>query len=365
MGSIPLRKNILNLQPYVPGKPIEDVKRELGLDRVIKLASNENPLGPSPKAIQAIQNYASSVHLYPDGNAADLRMALAEKYQVGSEQIVVGNGSEDLIALLGTVLLGNPDDEVISPHPSFPRYITAAELAPSTLIKVPLNLEMKVDLDMVAAKITPKTKIIFLANPNNPTGTVFLKNQFDEFLAEVPPNVVVVLDEAYHEFAVGTADVPDGVQYAISHPNVVVLRTLSKAYGLAGIRVGFGVVSQELSEAIHRARAPFNVSSIAQVAGIAALHDEGHVQKTVALNTLGRERLNEFLAKKGAQVFDSRANFSFANLGRPAIEIFGALLRRGVITRPGDAQTLPNCLRVSIGTPAEMQIFEKEFAEAF
>ena len=363
MAEIPFRSNILKMTPYSPGKPIDEVKRELGLERVIKLASNENPLGPSPLAVEAIKQAASQIHLYPDGSAFALRDALSKHYNLPLPQTVVGNGSDEIIHLLGQILLGSPEDEIIVGHPSFVRYDAAAWLADCQLIRVPLTHDMRIDLAEITKKVTARTKLIFIANPNNPTGTIVTKVELDTLLESIPSSVVVVIDEAYFEFADGAPGFPNSLDYVRKYPNVIGMRTFSKTYGLAGIRVGYAFVSEPISDAIDRAREPFNVNSIAQVAAIAALGDTNHLNQTVELNRRGLDRMHQAFIDLGATPFKSYANFIMADLGRPARPVFQALLEKGVITRSGDVLGMPNCLRVSVGTDEEVGIFIEELTK--
>jgi histidinol-phosphate aminotransferase len=356
-----LRPNVLKMNPYSPGKPIDEVKRELGLTRVVKLASNENPLGPSPKAVEAVRDAALQLHLYPDGAAYNLREAIANHYGLPMHQIVVGNGSDEIIHLLGQILLGESSDEVIVGNPSFVRYDAAAGLADCKLVKVPLNSEQRIDLVAMAEAITANTKLIFIANPNNPTGTIVTQDELDAFLAKVPESVVVVLDEAYCEFAEGAFGYPNSLNYVNRFANVVGMRTFSKAYGLAGIRVGYAFVPDAIADAVDRAREPFNVNILAQVAAIAALQDREYVAETVRVNQDGLDRLEAVFTECGGTPYKSYANFVMADIGRPAQPVFQALLERGVITRSGHVLGMPNCLRVSVGTPNEISIFVEEF----
>ncbi len=352
-----IRPNVLEMQPYSPGRPIAEVQRELGLDDVIKLASNENPLGPSPKAVEALRKAADQLHLYPDAAAFELRAAISSHFNVAADQVVIGNGSDELITLLGQALILGPEDEVLVGDPSFVRYDAVAHVAPCRLVKVPVDAEMALDLEAMATKIGPNTRMIFLANPNNPTGTIYRKAAFDRFLSQVPESTTVVLDEAYCDFAMEEADYPHGLEYVATHPNVVVLRTLSKAYGLAGIRAGFMVASPEIADALNRIRAPFAVNALAQVAGIAALQDPEFLARSLSHNKKALATLSQALEAQGARVFPSYANFVLADMGEPAKPIFEALLRKGVIVRSGHVLGLPNCLRVSVGTDAEMVRF--------
>ncbi len=363
--SLRIRPNVLKMEPYSPGKPISEVKRELGLDRVVKLASNENPFGPSPKAVAAVQQAALDMHIYPDGAAHDLKVAISRKFGVSFDQIMVGNGSDELIHILGLVFLGGESDEMMMGDPSFSRYDAAAHLAPSQLVKIPLDSEYRHDLDAMAGAVTPNTRMIWIANPNNPTGTIIRKHAFERFLDSIREDIVVVLDEAYHEFAESDPELPNSIDYVKQGRNVIGLRTFSKAYGLAGIRVGFGVAPEGIIDATNRAREPFNVNSLAQAAAIAALDDTEHVIRTVEHNRRGLDRLNAAFRELGAEPMESHANFVFADLKQPARPVFAALLKRGVITRSGDVLGLPNCLRVSVGTDEEIDIFVSELKAVF
>jgi histidinol-phosphate aminotransferase len=357
----PVRPNVLRMHPYQPGKPISAVKRELGLERVIKLASNENPFGPSPKAVAAMRTALDELNLYPDGAAFELRSTLSSRFGVPMDQIIVGNGSEELIANVALALIESPNDEILTGEFSFPRYDAAADLAPCRLHKIPLAEGWRFDLPAIANAVTDDTKIIYVANPNNPTGTMVSRSELEAFLSAVPDSVLVVMDEAYFEFARHRDDYPDGREYVLSGRNVVSLRTFSKAHGLAGVRVGYGFVPKYLAHAIDRVRAPFDLNSLAQVAGVAALDDEEHVGKTLANNADGLGALRKAFEALGCSVTDSCTNFHFVDLGRPAGPVFEALLRKGYIVRPiGGA---PNHLRVTVGTAEENDGFAAAFAE--
>lgn len=359
---LPIRENVLQMTPYVPGKPIEEVKRELGLDRVVKLASNENPFGPSPKAIEAVRRAAETMHIYPDGASYELRAAISAKFGIALEQVMVGNGSDELIHLLGLLFLGEPDDELMMGDPGFSRYDASAHLAASKLVKIPLDKTFTHDLEAMAEAVNANTKLIYIANPNNPTGTIIRKAAMDRFLDRVPETVAVVLDEAYFEFAAGAGDFPNAVDYVREgRKNVIALRTFSKAQGLAGIRIGYGFASREVTDAIDRAREPFDVNRLAHAAAIAALEDDEHIRRTVEHNQKGVELLSKVMESAGAVACESFANFVYADFGRPTRPIFEKLLRRGVITRPGDLLGNPTCLRVSVGTQEELDIFVEEF----
>lgn len=362
--AINVRPAVTRMTPYSPGKPIEEVRRELGLERVVKLASNENPFGPSPKAIEAVERAAETMHLYPDASAHDLNAALGYHLRLAPERIAIGNGSDELIHLLGLVLLENEGDELLMGDPSFVRYEASAQLANAKLVKVPLDEEFRHDLPAMARAITDRTRLVYIANPNNPTGTIVTRAELDAFLNDVPPHVLVVLDEAYFEYAAGAEGYPSSLDYVHQDRNVFGLRTFSKAYGLAGIRVGYGFGPVEIVDAIHRAREPFNVNSLAQAAAIAALRDREHLAKTVAATRTGRERLSQLMRSLGASVVGSHANFAFIHLGQPAEPVYEALLQKGVIVRAGRHIGHPECLRVTVGTDEELDVFEDAIREA-
>ena len=348
----PFRPNVLKMAPYSPGKPIDEVKRELGLTDVVKLASNENPLGPSPKAIEAIRNAAADCHLYPDASSYELRMAISRKFGMPYDQVMVGNGSDELIHLLGMIFL-NPGDQMIVGYPSFVRYDAAAELTESECIRVPVDSEYRIDLPAMRRAVTERTKLVWIANPNNPTGTINSKEALTAFLDSLPDHIVTVLDEAYFEYAAENPDYPNSLDYIRAGKQVIGLRTFSKAYGLAGLRVGYGFAAPEVVDSIHRAREPFNVNSLAQVGAIAALSDDAFLEKTLKMNREGRERLHEVFQEFGAKPVQSYANFVLADFGQPTEPLFQALLAQGVIVRQG----LPTCLRVSVGTADECTRF--------
>lgn len=357
-----IRPNVLGMHAYTPGKPISEVRRELGLDRIIKLASNENPLGPSPKAVAAVKAAAEQMHSYPDANAFDIKAALSAHYGIAADHIFLGNGSDELIHMLGMLFLGSPTDEVVVGDPSFVRYDAAAHLAPCKLVKVPLDADYRHDLKAMAAAVSSQTKLVFIANPNNPTGTIVRLPEVRAFLRDLPKDTVTVLDEAYFEFAREVPDYPSSVDLVLDGANVIGMRTFSKTYGLAGIRLGYGFASREVVDAFDRAREPFNVNSLAQAAAIAALGDTEHIQRTIENNRSGLQRMTEALEAFGAKVCESYANFVFADLGQPCGPVVSALLKRGVIIRGGEIFGTPNCVRVSVGTPEEVDVFERELA---
>jgi len=347
---VPIPDYIKNIAPYVPGKPIEALEREYGVTDSIKLASNENPVGPSPMAMAAIEKWSTKLNRYPEEPAFALIQRLAEHLAVAPEQIIVGNGSDDLLGMLGRVLL-QPGDEVVIPDPSFLMYTIVAQSAGAVPIKVPLN-DLTIDLKAMAEKVGPRTRIVFVCNPNNPTGTVVGRQAFETFLDALPDHVVVVVDEAYFEF-VRDGDSASGMTYLATRPAVVTLRTFSKAYGLAGLRVGYGVMAAQLAEMLNRIRMPFNVNLLGQAAATAALDDVDFLKKTLEVTHNGLDTLYNALAERGLKHFPSQANFFLIDVGRPADEVFEALLHHGVIVRSMRGYGFPNYIRLSVGLPEE------------
>lgn len=343
--------------PVDTKRPIEEVERERGLTDVIKLASNENPLGGSPKARAAMAEALAKIHLYPDAAVFGLTTALASHLDLPKGQIFVGNGSDELLTLIGLAFLSGPDDEIIVGNPSFVRYDSMAELAPCGCVQVPLTADYRLDIPAMIAAITPRTKLVMLANPNNPTGTRVTRSEVDALFAALPEGVTVVLDEAYYEFACDDPEFPNSVEYIKQGKPVIGLRTFSKTYGLAGIRVGYGFASPEIAEAIQRVRAPFNVNALAQIGAVAALADKEFILETVRHNQAERDRLMQITTELGLKPVPSAANFVLIDLGRPANPWVEQLLDRGVIVRSGVGLGLPNCMRVSVGTTAEMDRF--------
>lgn len=354
------RPNIHALIPYVPGKPIEEVEREYGITDIIKMASNENPLGPSPKAIAAMREAIPKVGLYPDGSCYALIRRLAAHWKVPPEWIIVGNGSDELLHYLGVAYL-EPGDEVVFAHPSFVRYASAGVLNNARCHAVPLK-EYTHDLEAMAAKVTDRTKLFFIANPNNPTGTIVTRAEIERLLGRLPNQVLVVLDEAYFEYA-DSPDYPDGVQYVREGHNVIALRTFSKIYALAGLRVGYGIARPEIIWALNQVREPFNVNSIAQVGALASLDDPDQVERSRRVNREGREYLYAACRRLGLPYVPSQANFVFMDVRQDSRAVFERLLRRGVIVRTGDIFGLPTHIRVTVGTPEENARFVRALEE--
>ncbi len=342
------------LKPYQPGKPIEELERELGVANAIKLASNENPLGPSPLAMAAIRESVEGVSLYPDANGFVLKRALGERLGVAPERITLGNGSNDVLDLIARTFVA-PGDEVMFSQYAFLVYPLVTQAAGGRCSIVPAR-NWGHDLEAMAAATSDRTKVVFLANPNNPTGTYVPREELEHFLVAVPSNTVVVLDEAYFEY-VDRADYPNGIELLARYDNLVVTRTFSKAYGLAGLRVGYAVASPAITDLLNRVRQPFNVSSVAQAAALAALDDPEHVARSRDLNRQQMVVLSERLADMGFPHIPSVANFLTVEFGERAGHVYEALLSRGVIVRPIANYGMPNHLRVSIGRPRENDQF--------
>ena len=344
---------VSRIRPYPTGKPIEEVERELGI-KAIKLASNENPFGPSPKAIEAIRQGLDRVHLYPDSSGHELLHALAEMQGLGPDQIILGAGSTELIELAAKTFL-TAGDEGISSESAFHIYQIAIQETGATLTLAPTR-QMAVDLAAIQRAVTPRTKIIFLANPNNPTGTLFTAREFDDFLATLPSHVLVVLDEAYFDY-VQRPDYSHSRDYARQGGNVLVLRTFSKVYGLAGLRLGYGFGHAALIECLNRVRMPFNTSRPAQAAALAAIGDRGHVERSVESNTQEMRFVTAELTLLGVRFTPSAGNFLLIDTARDCEQDFLRLLQEGIIVRPMKVYGLPTSLRVTIGTHADNERF--------
>tara|TARA_R110000796_G_scaffold186168_4_gene303103 strand:+ start:33570 stop:34697 length:1128 start_codon:yes stop_codon:yes gene_type:complete len=347
---------VQKLSPYVPGKPVEELAREFGLraEDIVKLASNENPLGPSPKALEAIRSAFDELTRYPDGNGFLLKQALAERLGVNTSMITLGNGSNDILELITRAFV-SPQHEVVFSEHAFAVYPIVTQAVGARPVVVPAR-DWGHDLDAMAAAITPATRLVFIANPNNPTGTWIERPALERFLAKVPENVIVVLDEAYTEY-VETGDVPNGLDYLTQYPNLLVSRTFSKAYGLAALRVGYGICQPAIADAMNRVRQPFNVNSLAQAAALATLEDDAYLAESRRVNREGMAQLEAGFTSLGLSWIFSRGNFIAVDLGREAAPVFQGLLRQGVIVRPVANYGMPNHLRVSIGLPEENQRF--------
>lgn len=345
MASPQLRKNIAEIKEYTAGKSLRGK---------VKLSSNENPFGPSPKALKAIARETKSLQKYPEQKSTNLRQALALKFGVSEEHIICGNGSDDLMQMITAAYL-NPGDEVITSKHSFSVYELVARLFAGRLIQVEMK-DYKFDLDGLAAAITGKTKIIFLTNPNNPTGTIFSSAELEQFLQKVPGNILVVMDEAYAEF-VESKEFPDSLSQVQAGRNLIVLRTFSKFYGLAGLRIGYAIGPKEIISPLFKVKMPFNVNRLAQAGAIAALQDSAFLKKTFKNNLAGKYYLYTALDKLELEYKKSEANFIFINLKRSAEDLFLKLVDKGIIIRPLTSFGLPEAIRVSIGTRRQNKQF--------
>ena len=341
---------IQGLSPYQPGKPIEELERELGLSNVVKLASNENPLGPPQSALDACRAAMKGLHLYPDASGYRLKTSLSAKLGVQPEQLTLGNGSNDVLDLLARVFLDGDSSAVYSQH-AFVVYPIAVQAAGARAIVTPAQ-SWGHDLQAMAEAIDSDTRLVFIANPNNPTGTWLTEQDVRHFLAQVPDNVIVVLDEAYAEY-VEEADYPDGVELMADYPNLVVTRTFSKAYGLAGLRVGYAISHPDVADLLNRVRAPFNVNSMALAAAEAALNDTDYLTRSLDVNRRGMIQLGEGLSKLGLDVIPSVGNFIAVAMPGRAGPYYQALLEQGVIARPVGVYEMPKHLRITVGLEQE------------
>lgn len=341
------KPNVAHLPVYQPGKPVEDVKRELGLTEVIKLASNENPFGASPKAKEAITRELENVSIYPDGAAVALTAAIARHHGVNADQIIFGAGSDEIILMIARAFL-RPGDETVMAASTFPQYKHNAEIENAVIVEVPLACGTH-DLPGMLAKVSDKTRIVWVCNPNNPTGTIVTKDELESFLSQVPPTVMVVLDEAYCEY-IDDPKYPDGLEVLKRYPNVVVLRTFSKIYGLASLRIGYGIGQPAVIRAINQVREPFNTSRFGQAAALAALEDQPFVDECRRVNKEGLRVLSAAFEELKLPYFPAYGNFIMVDVGRPGTEVFDALLRKGVIVRAGH-RGYPNHIRITVGSP--------------
>jgi len=340
---------VCDLIAYEPGKPIDETARELGLDPadIVKVASNENPLGPSPLAKEAMRKALDESHIYPDGGGWKLRSAIAKKFDLDLSNVVLGNGSNEIIEILCHSFL-NPKAELIAAEHAFVVYKLMATLFGAKYVEVP-DPEFVHDLEAMADAITPETRLLFIANPNNPTGTMVGQEALDRFMARVPEHVVVAFDEAYHEFL---DDAPDVIKYIREGRNVCVLRTCSKIHGLAALRIGYGLAPKHLAEVLQKARQPFNTNAIAQAGALAALEDADHVNKTKAINKEGLAFYEAAFRERGLEFVPSVANFILVKVGE-GDRVFRDMLKHGVIIRAMSGYKLPDWVRISIGTPAQ------------
>lgn len=343
---------ITAIQPYVPGKPIEELERELGISNSIKLASNENPLGPSPEALKAIKDSFSDLNRYPDGAGYYLKNALSEMLSISPHELILGNGSNELLDIVARTYL-QAGDEAVMASPSFVVYGMAVQSVGGSSVQVPLK-DYRHDLEAMADAITPRTKMVFIANPNNPTGTINTKNEFDALMEKITDNMLIVVDEAYYEY-VSAPDYADSIKHFRAGRNILILRTFSKIHGLAGLRIGYGIAGKEILIDMNRLREPFNTNSLAQKAALAALKDTAHVTNSRKTNDEGREYLYQQLSSLGISYVPTEANFIYI-LIKDSLAVNNSLIKKGVIIRPMG----PQAIRVTIGLPQE----NKRFIEA-
>lgn len=339
-------EHVLRLVAYEPGKPVEELAREMGLQpgEIVKMASNENPLGPSPRALEAMGAALQRAHFYPDGGGWALREALAEKFDLERENVVLGNGSNEIIEFIGHAFL-RPGDEVITARHAFAVYTLMSQLFGATTVEVP-DPGYTHDLEAMGAAISPRTRQVFIANPNNPTGTMVGQEAIDRFMDKVPEHVLVIFDEAYHEFL---DEAPDTLKFVREGRNVLIMRTFSKIQGLANLRIGYGLTTKEIAGVLQKTRQPFNANGIAQAGALAGLRDEEHMRKTRELTHEGREFLEKGFADLGLEYVPSSANFVLVRVG-DGDAVFAALLKRGFIVRAMRSYKLPEWIRVSVGT---------------
>jgi len=347
-------EGVQKLIPYKAGKPVDELERELGLTEIVKLASNENPLGPGPKVLEAIEQTLPELSRYPDGNGFALKTALAKKMNVSMDQITLGNGSNEILELLARTFL-TPELEVVFSQHAFAVYPLVTQAVGATACVAPA-LNYGYDLTAMLALVTDKTRLVFIANPNNPTGTLLSATDLKTFISSLPKTTVCVLDEAYFEFVTST-DRVDSIEWLGEYPNLIITRTFSKAYGLAGLRVGYSISSKEIADLLNRVRQPFNNNMLALAAAEAALADEDYLSETIALNNQGMQQLTSAFKELGLSWIPSFGNFVSVDIKQQGMPIYDALLKKGVIVRPVVNYEMPNYLRISIGTEQENQFF--------
>ena len=360
-------KGVQQLKPYIPGKPISELEREMGLTNIIKLASNENPLGSSPKAITAMKEVMGEIELYPDGNGFELKKVLAQKHNVAMDCITLGNGSNDVLVLLTEAFLAAEHNAVYSQY-CFAVYPIAVQAVGATHKQVPAlswqsDSPLGHDLEAMLAAIDDQTRLVFVANPNNPTGNHLSEHVLNSFIAQVPKDVIVIVDEAYLEYSSLDEQV-DASQWLSEFPNLVVTRTFSKAYGLAGLRVGYALSHPDVANVLNRIRQPFNVNSLALVAAQYALHDYDFLQESRQENSAGMQILQQSCEKLKLRYVPSKGNFLLVDFQTDAADIYMKLLKSGIITRPVANYGMPDCLRITIGTQAQMQRLDKAMEQA-
>ncbi|WP_096188638.1 histidinol-phosphate transaminase [Evansella halocellulosilytica] len=352
-----VKETMLDLVPYQPGKPMEDVKRELGLDKVVKLASNENPYGCSPAVKETIEKSFQDLSIYPDGYARQLRQSVAEHLGVRDTQLIFGNGSDEVILILCRSILSK-DDNIVTASPTFPQYRHNAVIEGTEIREVP-SVDGVHDLDAMLEAIDEKTKMVFVCNPNNPTGTYVNDEKFNRFIEKVPEDVFVVSDEAYFEY-VAADDYPDTLPLLEQYPNLIILRTFSKAYGLASLRIGYGVAHEALIKAVDPGREPFNTNTLAQRAALAALKDQQFIRDCFEKNRAEMKKYEGFCKEYGYKYYPSQANFILIDFNIPGGEVFDRLLKKGFITRNGEALGFPTAVRITLGNREQNDQIIKE-----
>lgn len=351
-----MRSCLDKIKPYVPGKPVEEVERELGLKNVIKMASNENPLGPSLRAVETMRSNLKKMHIYPDGNCYYLKEALAAKLDLKTDQLIFGNGSDEILSFL-TLDYINQGDEAVMVKPSFSEYDFAMRLMGGAPRQVPLGgPDFSYDFEAILEAVNEKTRLVFICSPNNPTGSIVKKKDLDSFIERLPDNVLLVLDQAYIEY-VDNEDHPTGLDYVEQGMPVILLRTFSKLYGMAGLRIGYGIAPAEIISELNRVREPFNVNAMAQAAALAALDDYYHLERSRKLVGESRKQFVEGLSEMGLKPVPDQANFCFIDLKVDSREVFKAMLQKGVIVRTGDIFGFPTYIRVTYGTEEQNKRF--------
>lgn len=355
------RKELSKLNPYVPGKPVEEVQKEYNLDSVVKLASNENQLGASPKAVEAVKSELGNLNIYPDAGAMELRRELGKKYGLDYENIVVGNGGEQILQIIAQTFI-NSGDEAIMAKTTFGIYGNSVTHMGGVPVKLDLK-DYKHDFHAFVENINDKTKIIYVCNPNNPIPNIMTKDEIKYLVDNVPEDIVIVFDEAYYDFAIVNEDYPETIEILKKRPNTVILRTFSKVTGIAGIRVGFALTSKEIANEMSKVKGVFNVNRLAQVAALGALKDQEHIDKTVELNYKSLDMMEKVFDELGFEYVKSNANFTWVNTEMDSKKVFEELMKKGVIIRPGYLWGWDNWIRISTGTIEQTEIFIKELKE--
>lgn len=349
------RKELAYLKPYVPGKPIEEVQKEYGIEEVVKLASNENQLGPSPKAVEAVKRELENIHIYPDPTASELRKELGRRYDIEPDNIVVGNGGEQILEIIAETFI-NADDEVITADTTFDILGIHVSHMGGKVVTVPLK-GYKQDFEGFIKAINENTKLIYVCNPNNPLGNIATKEEVEYLADNVPEDVVIVFDEAYYDFAKVNPDYPETIDILKRRPNTIILRTFSKVTGIAGVRIGYAITSNEIAKEMNKVKGTFNVNRLAQAAALGALNDEEHIKKTVELNYKSLSMMEETFEELGLEYVKSNANFIFVNVGKDSRVVSEELLKRGIVIKAGYIWGWNTWLRVSTGTIEQTEKF--------